>query len=61
MELNKQMHSNWNSFFQRIKEWYGAHFPELAKILTDGKKYVEIVEIIGDRENLKNVDILMKV
>ena len=61
VELNKQMHSNWNSFFQRIKEWYGAHFPELAKILIDGKKYVEIVEIIGDRDNLKNVDVLMKV
>ena len=27
----------------RLKEWYGWHFPEMAKIIADGIVYTKIV------------------
>jgi len=27
----------------RLKEWYGWHFPEMAKIIADGVVYAKIV------------------
>jgi len=31
----------------RIKEWYGWHFPELAKIVTDNEVYTKLVALFG--------------
>jgi len=36
----------------RVKEWYGWHFPELAKIVTDNEVYVRCVNWIANRESL---------
>ena len=30
----------------RIREWFGWHFPELGKIITDNEKYVKSVLLI---------------
>jgi len=27
----------------RLKEWYGWHFPEMAKIIADGVVYAKII------------------
>ena len=43
-----------NSFCMRIKEWYGWHFPELSKIISDNYLYVRIVKLIQERKNLLN-------
>jgi len=36
----------------RIKEWFGWHFPELARIIQDNIVYVKIVKLIETRNNL---------
>lgn len=35
----------------RIKEWYGWHFPELAKIITDNEVYTKLVALFGEKTN----------
>merc|ERR1719468_1226217 len=41
----------------RAREWYGWHFPELGKIITDNIAYIRTVQIMGTRENCKNTDL----
>ena len=31
----------------RLKEWYGWHFPEMAKIIPDGIMYAKIIKRSG--------------
>lgn len=41
----------------RSKEWYGWHFPELAKIVTDNIAYIKTVLAIGMRTNTVSTDL----
>ena len=41
----------------RLREWYGWHFPELSKIITDNLTYAKTVLKIG---NLKNFIYILK-
>jgi nucleolar protein 58 len=45
--LDKQL----NTYAMRVKEWYGWHFPELAKILNDNLAYSRVVLKMGFRSN----------
>lgn len=45
-----------NTFTMRMKEWYGWHFPELGKIVTDNLMYAKCVGLIGDREKFDFAD-----
>jgi len=45
-----------NNFAMRLKEWYGWHFPELAKILTDSLVFSKAVKLMGRRSNAKHTD-----
>jgi nucleolar protein 56 len=40
-----------NLLVERVREWYGLHFPELARIV-DTATYVEMISSHGRRENL---------
>ncbi len=40
-----------NTVLERVREWYGLHFPELAKMVDD-RTYLELVATHGRRENL---------
>ena len=40
----------------RAREWYGWHFPELGKIITDNIAYIRSIQVMGTRDNCKNVD-----
>jgi len=42
-----------NNFAMRLKEWYGWHFPELMKIITDNLTYAKVVKRIGFRNETK--------
>lgn len=53
-DLDKEI----NVFSMRLKEWYGWHFPELGKVITDNKIYAKCVKLIGFRNNAKNVNLL---
>lgn len=36
----------------RVKEWYGWHFPELAKVVNDNYQYARIVILAKDKTSL---------
>ncbi len=40
-----------NLVLERVREWYGLHFPELAK-MVDERQYLELVATHGRREKL---------
>lgn len=52
-DLDKEI----NNYMMRIKEWYGYHFPELARIVTDPLVYTKIVRQIGQREKCAQTDL----
>ncbi|BES98345.1 Nucleolar protein [Nesidiocoris tenuis] len=52
-ELDKEL----NNYTMRCREWYGWHFPELGKILTDNVAFVKVVKLMGTRENAANTDL----
>ncbi|MES1903027.1 MAG: Nucleolar protein 58 [Paramarteilia canceri] len=39
-----------NSYIQRIKEWYGWHFPELLKTFADPLSYLAFITAFGSRK-----------
>ncbi|XP_076670193.1 nop5 ribonucleoprotein isoform X1 [Andrena cerasifolii] len=52
-DLDKEL----NNYVMRCREWYGWHFPELGKIITDNIAFVKTVKVIGTRENTINSDL----
>uniref|UniRef100_A0A8C9SAQ3 Nucleolar protein 58 n=1 Tax=Scleropages formosus TaxID=113540 RepID=A0A8C9SAQ3_SCLFO len=52
-DLDKEL----NNYIMRSREWYGWHFPELGKIITDNLAYCKSVRKIGDRTNVVNTDL----
>lgn len=53
-DLDKEL----NNYAMRVKEWYGWHFPELAKILNDNIAYAKLVLKMGMRANWESADLL---
>lgn len=51
-DLDKEL----NNYVMRAKEWYGWHFPELAKILTDNTSYIHTIKKMGFREHARTTD-----
>jgi len=51
-DLDKEL----NNYIMRCREWYGWHFPEMGKIVTDNLCYVKCVEMMGVRTNAKSMD-----
>ena len=41
-----------NTFSMRLREWYGAHFPELITVVSDNLQYAKLVSVIGDKKTL---------
>ena len=41
----------------RLREWYGWHFPELGKIISDNTAYSKAVILIGMRTNVKSLSL----
>ncbi|KAH0297250.1 Nop-domain-containing protein, partial [Aureobasidium melanogenum] len=41
-----------NLFSMRVREWYGWHFPELVKIVSDNTKYAQLALLIKDKKTL---------
>ncbi|KAI9432034.1 Nop-domain-containing protein [Russula earlei] len=51
-DLDKEI----NIYAMRVKEWYGWHFPEIAKILSDNLAYAKVVKLMGFRTNAIKTD-----
>lgn len=52
-DLDKEL----NNYIMRCREWYGWHFPELGKVITDNLAYCKAVRKIGDRTNVAATDL----
>lgn len=50
--LLDQLEKDINTFAMRTKEWYGWHFPELAKLVPDNYKFSKLVLQIKDKASL---------
>ncbi|AEO71163.1 be10542b-05de-4a15-85ae-7a9c5ba3330e [Thermothielavioides terrestris] len=57
VSLLDDMDKELNFFAMRVKEWYGWHFPELAKILPDNLSYAKVVVTLGLRSNAPQADL----
>ncbi|KIM25220.1 hypothetical protein M408DRAFT_331324 [Serendipita vermifera MAFF 305830] len=50
-DLDKEI----NIYSMRVKEWYGWHFPEMAKIIVDNLAYANVVRTMGVRTNAAHI------
>lgn len=52
-DLDKEL----NTYAMRVKEWYGWHFPEMARIINDNLAYSRVILAMGFRSNASNTDL----
>lgn len=52
INLVDQLDKDINTFSMRIREWYGYHFPELIKIVSDNNMYAKVVKITKNRKEM---------
>ena len=52
-ELDKEV----NIYAMRVREWFGWHFPEMGKIVTDNLQYARVILKMGIRENIQSCDL----
>lgn len=52
-DLDKEL----NNYIMRCREWYGWHFPELSKIVTDNLAFAKTVKAMGSRVNSEKTDL----
>lgn len=52
-DLDKEL----NNYVMRCREWYGWHFPEMGKIVTDNLAFVRTVQTMGVRTNAATTDL----
>lgn len=52
-DLDKEL----NNYNMRCREWYGWHFPELGKMVTDNLAYARIVKALGIRGQIAKADL----
>ncbi|XP_024125504.1 nucleolar protein 56 [Oryzias melastigma] len=50
--LLDQLDKDINTFSMRVREWYGYHFPELIKIVSENSMYCRLAQLIGNRKEL---------
>eukprot|EP00195_Chlamydomonas_chlamydogama_P017712 CAMPEP_0202889986 /NCGR_PEP_ID=MMETSP1392-20130828/514_1 /ASSEMBLY_ACC=CAM_ASM_000868 /TAXON_ID=225041 /ORGANISM="Chlamydomonas chlamydogama, Strain SAG 11-48b" /LENGTH=512 /DNA_ID=CAMNT_0049573453 /DNA_START=175 /DNA_END=1713 /DNA_ORIENTATION=+ len=51
-DLDKEL----NTYAMRVREWYGWHFPEMTKIVSDNIQYAKAVKLMGTRDNAAKLD-----
>ncbi len=52
-ELDKSI----NILIERLREWYGLHFPEMDKIVSKHKKFAKIIEKFGSRDKIEDAEL----
>lgn len=52
-DLDKEL----NNYVMRCREWYGWHFPEMGKIVTDNLAFAKTVKTMGTRLNADKTDL----
>merc|ERR1712003_431252 len=51
-DLDKEL----NNFAMRLREWYGWHFPEMGKIVTENLAYAKAVKLMGFKTKAKELN-----
>jgi nucleolar protein 58 len=51
-DLDKEL----NNFAMRLREWYGWHFPEMGKIVTENVAYAKVVKLMGFKSKAKDTE-----
>merc|ERR1712193_125129 len=51
-DLDKEL----NNYVMRVREWYGWHFPEIGKIVTDNLAYAKTIRKMTYRTNCASTD-----
>ena len=51
-ELDKEI----NTYSMRVREWFGWHFPEMGKIVTENLQYCQAVKKMGIRSKIQSMD-----
>jgi len=51
-DLDKEL----NNFAMRLREWYGWHFPEMGKIVTENMAFAKVVKHMGLKSKAKDCD-----
>jgi nucleolar protein 58 len=51
-ELDKEL----NTYAMRVREWYGWHFPEMGKVVTENVPYAKCAKKMGMRTNCVQCD-----
>ncbi len=46
-----------NIFVERIREWYGLHFPEMDRLISNHEKFVKLIVKFGSREKIEDTDL----
>ena len=52
-DLDKEL----NTYAMRVKEWYGWHFPEMARIINDNLAFARVILSMGFRTNASTTDL----
>merc|ERR1712062_112084 len=52
-DLDKEL----NNYAMRCREWYGWHFPEIGKIVTDNLAYAKTIQAIGKKDKCAETDL----
>ena len=47
-----EMDRSLNILIERVREWYGLHFPELSSVVNESTDYLRIVDDIGHRDTI---------
>ena len=50
-DLDKEL----NNYVMRCREWYGWHFPELGKIITDNLAFARTVSTMGKHSKQQRI------
>jgi nucleolar protein 58 len=43
-DLDKEL----NTYSMRVREWFGWHFPEMGKIVTENLAYAQVIKLMGN-------------
>lgn len=51
-DLDKEL----NTYAMRVREWFGWHFPEMTRIVSDNIAYAKTIKLMGIREKAADLD-----
>ncbi len=48
----EELEKSTNIFVERLREWYGLHFPEMDRVIGGHEKFVKLVAMFGNRDKI---------